>query len=77
MGACQKLLLQSRPISSQVVGQFLDGHPVNPSRSRVGFHATQRFLQILLLACLLDQPVCVRLAFRAESRRRAFDPSLG
>lgn len=77
IGACKKLLLHARPVLPQVVGQVLDGHPVCSRRSCVGFHASQCFLQVLLLAHLLDQLVRVRLAFRAESRRRTFDPSLG
>jgi len=77
ISACQKLLLQSRPILPQEVWQFLDRHAVNPCRPCVGFHAPQRFLQVLLLARLLDQLVRVRLTFRAEFRRRGFDPFLG
>lgn len=72
ISTCYKLLLHSWPILRQEARQFFHRYSVNSCNSRVGFHAPQRFLQILLLARLLDQLVPVRLAFRTEFRRREF-----
>jgi len=63
------------PVLTQVLRQFIDGHPVNPGASLVHLDLSQRLSQIHTLAYLLHELLGVCRVFGRSRRRSRFGPS--
>jgi hypothetical protein len=61
-----------RPVHSQVIREFFDGHPVDARASLVRLDATQRLLQVLSLTNCLHQGIRDRRTFGLALRHNRF-----
>src|SRR5208283_587143 len=77
VGPAQKLLANRRPLLTQVIRKFANGHPVHSRTPLVGHDSCQRFFQIITLTYLLHQLFDRRQTFGFAFRHGRFSPSAG